>query len=778
MFQQRIFILILILILASAGTSHAQTSVSIHGIVTNEAKKAVDDGIASLYRLPDSGFVALAPVSNGTFDFKQIAQGKYLIKVACAGCVDHFTNITLATDRPLTIEMERKMTGLKEVQVTGYKNMFSYKNGNIVATVENTTLATMPEAIEILARLPTVQVSGDRENVSIVGKGEPLIYLDNQRITLNELNALSVNDIKTIEIINHPSAKYEADGRAVILVTRRKSSKEGSRIDLAETAAKKRYFENRSAINGSIKSGKIEWKANVQHNFATRFEGLDGILSSTANNYDGRFNGTSIGPRHQYLFGGGMYMQLNETDYFSVNANGRIQTETAVVNTNSYIIQNNVETTAMTKIKDFVSRPFGNASLNYQKSLKKIKGELFTGFQYSQYSINKIASIMNNFNNTSLLESERRLQNFLVDVGVARIDFRKTLSNNINWETGGNINTSLSNSVFSIDYVPANGFSSRYKYNENNQALYTQFSGREKKIDWLAGLRLENTIITGRLNDSSKLLVDRKFLYLFPRAKFSYQIDTQKQINVNYARNISRPSYSNANQVSNYITPFLERANNINIMPNITDEVSVNYQFRDYTLEATAYQTANPSWYVTQDDTALNKVTMINTNLEKMLGATLSLTVPVSYKWYVGNNVLFAQVQQIKDNRAKQNAIKPIYYLYSNNQFKLPQRFTFTLTGWINTKQQIGIFERQQQFAVDLSLSKVFLKKFTCTVNAFDIFRSLNYVESYQINGIYSSTTYLENQKEFSINLKYSFGAIKEARFKNREVNENSNRLN
>lgn len=179
-----------------------------------------------------------------------------------------------------------------------------------------------------------------------------------------------------------------------------------------------------------------------------------------------------------------------------------------------------------------------------------------------------------------------------------------------------------------------------------------------------------------------------------------------------------------------------------------------------------------------QNDTTLNKVNMINTNLEKMTGASLSLTVPLSYKWYECNNVLVTQVQQIKDYRAPQNVVRPIYYAYSSNQFKLPGKLNLTVTGWITSNQHIGIFERKQQFAVDFTLSKMLFKKVLLTVNAFDIFRSLNYEESYQINDIYSRTTYLENQKEFSLNIKYSFGTIKDAHFKNREVNENSNRLN
>lgn len=136
------------------------------------------------------------------------------------------------------------------------------------------------------------------------------------------------------------------------------------------------------------------------------------------------------------------------------------------------------------------------------------------------------------------------------------------------------------------------------------------------------------------------------------------------------------------------------------------------------------------------------------------------------------------QWEDVIDEHAVHVASKPYWYLYSSNQLQLSKGFTFTATAWIITAQNQGIFHRRQQYSVDFSLSRVFFKKLTCTINAFDIFRSLNYVESYNFNGISNSTTFLENQKEYSLSIKYSIGTLKDARYKSREVNENSNRLN
>jgi hypothetical protein len=143
-------------------------------------------------------------------------------------------------------------TTLKTVTVITRKSPFTYKNGNLQINVENSVFSTIPDAMKLLSKVPTVQVSRDGESVSIVGKGEPLIYIDQQKVSVNDLKSLSVADIKTIELINDPSAKFEADGRTVILITRKLSAADGMKAEVAETAAYRKYFLNRASANVSV----------------------------------------------------------------------------------------------------------------------------------------------------------------------------------------------------------------------------------------------------------------------------------------------------------------------------------------------------------------------------------------------------------------------------------------------------------------------------------------------------------------------------------------------
>ena len=120
---------------------------------------------------------------------------------------------------------------LNEVTIISKRKTFTNSNGNIKVDVANSVYNSIPNTVDLLSKLPTVQVSSDKENITVIGKGNPLIYIDSQKAGINDLNALDPADIKTIEIIQNPSSKYEAEGRSVILVTRKFSKKDSFKID-------------------------------------------------------------------------------------------------------------------------------------------------------------------------------------------------------------------------------------------------------------------------------------------------------------------------------------------------------------------------------------------------------------------------------------------------------------------------------------------------------------------------------------------------------------------
>ena len=283
--------------------------------------------------------------------------------------------------------------------------------------------------MDLFSKLPGIQISGDRESISVIGRGNPLIYIDNQRVGINDLNALSVEDIKTIEIIKNPSSKYEAEGRAVILITRKLSKKDRFETNISEVASFKKRFNNYLGINSSFKKNKTEVKANFSYNLLNPWEGATNNLEIENDNIVSDFIAESYSKRHQFILGSGLYHQINENDYFSFNLSGKIQKDNDENITNTFHDQNNVQNNIETLNNNDESRKFLNSFVNYNKKIKPLNINLFTGFQFSTFNQKSNSIIQNNYDNTQFDITQNRNQKFNVNVYSGRTDLEKSFKN-------------------------------------------------------------------------------------------------------------------------------------------------------------------------------------------------------------------------------------------------------------------------------------------------------------------------------------------------------------
>ena len=77
---------------------------------------------------------------------------------------------------------------------------------------------------------------------------------------------------------------------------------------------------------------------------------------------------------------------------------------------------------------------------------------------------------------------------------------------------------------------------------------------------------------------------------------------------------------------------------------------------------------------------------------------------------------------------------------------------------------------------MDLELSKTFIKKLKCKLKINDIFNTLKYPERLTFNNINSDGIWFTNYRRIALSVKYSFGEIKTANYKNKEI-DTGNRL-
>lgn len=668
---------------------------------------------------------------------------------------------------------------LNEVVVTKEKKMFTNKNGNIKVDVANSILNAVPNTIDLLSKLPNITISTDKENITVIGKGNPLIYIDNQKVGMNDLDALSVDDIKTIEIINNPSSKYEAEGRGVILITRKFSKKEGSQTTLSEVASFKKEFNNYLGINSSFKKNKFEWKANFNYNKLSPWESHSIDYQITDADIISNYNvATANTKRKQFIFGGGLFYKINEEDYFSITMNSKLQSEPFDINTTTYNKNGAVENNVVTHSDNKSQKNFINSFVNYSKKIKSIDTQLFTGFQYSNFDQDSKSLAQNNFNDTQFELAQNSDQKFNVGVFSGRADLEKKFKNEMKLEYGGLYLSADAKTDFEIlNYETNNTISSIYNFKEKNSAGYTQLSGSLKKIGYSVGLRVENTNIVGEFKNDNAPLINKNYTDFFPKAQLDIPIDSTKSITVNYSKSISRPNYSSTSQGATYINPYYLYSRNINLNPTINNQISSSFQYHDKSVKLTYYQNTDPVYSSFIFDNQNNILTFREINFEKETGFNLEFTLPFTYKIWTSTNSLSCILNKIEDDSAEFITSKPYLYYYSSNEFKLPKGYSFVLTAYGLTDKKEGVFERKAWFIMNLGVSKSFFTNWNCTLSYNDVFKNTIYQESFTINNISSKAIYLVDAHEFSIAVKYSFGKIKPTEFKEKNIDDNLNRV-
>ncbi len=121
---------------------------------------------------------------------------------------------------------------IEAVTITGKKKLIERKVHRLIFNVENSVSATGGTALDALKVTPLVRVQG--ENVSIIGNREVLIMIDDtiQRMSQDDLSSLlksiPADNIKSIEVITSPPAKYDAEGDNGLINIKLKKAKPNS----------------------------------------------------------------------------------------------------------------------------------------------------------------------------------------------------------------------------------------------------------------------------------------------------------------------------------------------------------------------------------------------------------------------------------------------------------------------------------------------------------------------------------------------------------------------
>ena len=181
-----------------------------------------------LLSLPDSAFVSgTVSGEDGTFTLEATSQNQ-IVKISSIGYKTVYKLTVPANIGIVQLASDAQLLG--EVVVKADLPKMQLKGDAIVTTVQGSILEKAGTGEDLLDKLPGV--SADDGEVRVFGAGAPEIYINGRKVRDNaELNQLSSDNIKSVEVVNNPGSRYDATVNAVIRIRTKKPQGEGFGFD-------------------------------------------------------------------------------------------------------------------------------------------------------------------------------------------------------------------------------------------------------------------------------------------------------------------------------------------------------------------------------------------------------------------------------------------------------------------------------------------------------------------------------------------------------------------
>lgn len=737
---------------------------------------------------------------DGTFELK-VKTGFYKVKISFLGFTDWEKNILIEKDTDLgTVLLNEKTGELKEVVVTAKKKLIVYKTDRLVFDVENSIATSGGDAVTAIAAAPGIIVQNN--SISMLGKGSSRVMVDGRIIELsgddlmNFLKSISAKDIKNVEVINNPPAKYEAAGDGgLINITLKKGTRDSWTNSTTLSYDQNTYhfitlrdnfLYNKNKLKFSVSAGAKLGNSQVKQDLNTyypnglwklRYNGKqkgDNVSGRVALDYD-LSDHTTIGV--QYL---GNSSNPDSKDLMNIKIhNPGNQVDSLLLNTGFRNLHSGSHTynAHLISTLDTLNRKI-SFDLDYFK---------YTSKTDNSFAANIYSPAME-FLNTN--QSARNIANRTIDNKSIKVDMEHPLKF-VNLSYGAKI--SLVDSKGTIQYyntisgtpVSDPNRSNGFDYKEHNQSVY--INGNKdisSKLSLQAGLRIENTQTEGysqTLNQSNK----NNYLKLFPTFYISYKKNKNHNFQFNYGRRINRPDFGVLNPFRSYISSTSYSEGNPFLQPSFGDNFDFTYAYKG-ALRTNVFLniTSNGFGPVFTSDPETNILILTRQNYfkEYYYGIGENYTVNIASWWQSQNSVYLINSKNKFTQAINASPVNsPQLYFTTANTFSLSTSTKLQVDYMYSSRFKRGLYEFGVMSGLNVALKQNMLKdKMQLSLLVNDVFNNA-YLKNYtsSVNGI--KQVYSENNSSrfFRITLSYSFGNtkvnVKQRDFGNDEEQKRSN---
>ncbi|MBC5992403.1 TonB-dependent receptor domain-containing protein [Pontibacter cellulosilyticus] len=611
------------------GTTAPKGNAKISGVILDaETNKPVEFATVALISVatgkPIDGTMA---DEKGKFSITKVAAGQYKLNVSFLGYkLQTIENVNVTSDNADinigSVSLASDAKKLSEVVITGEKPLVEEKIDRTVYNADKDLTNAGGNASDVLQKVPSLSLDNDG-NVQLRGSSNVRVLINNKPSAIlagnlaEALKQIPADQIKSVEVITSPSAKYDAEGTAGIIniITKKDGGLQGVTGSLA-LGVGTRGSNGNASLN--VRRGKLgingNFGGNMFYNKGTmtnEFIGFDDP-TTTFDESSYNFQRGETRPRGAFMNGQlGFEYDFNPKNSLSggIRSNGgqfRVTNDQEVNSKNAFRTENFLNDILMRN-----QRIGTDYNLDFTHSFKN------PGQELALLSLYSVTNTENNINQDlhnqgePAFQQKRNTNDGANKELTFQADYTHPFKNKTMFEIGAKtIFRDVESDAFYRDIFinrPEATSTDKFFYQQDVYASYMTYGlTLKKKLNVKLGGRYEYTDISADLvgNDKDYATNYENFI---PSVALSYSLNQKHTFKANFTQRIQRPSMFFLNPYRQQQTSNTFVEGNANLDAELTDLYEVGY--------STFFKTTsiNITGYVRQTDNAIEPIaTLIN----------------------------------------------------------------------------------------------------------------------------------------------------------------------
>lgn len=755
--------------------------------------------------------------SDGNYTIGGLKKGEYVVTFSYIGYEEVSKNISISSDNQILslgeLTLAEDANQLGEVEVVAKRPQMRFEIDRKVFDATQDIAAEGGSASDLLSNIPSVEVDNEG-SVSLRGNSSVTIWINGKASGLTAdnqadiLDMMPAGDIKQVEVITNPSARYSPEGTAgiinIILKDDRKPGYYGSVKVGADTDG---GYQASGNINYS--SSKVDAYANLNYrNREFKGGGITSRLNTTDNSFLDQTNDSKR--QHNNWFGRfGATWHITKSDDLAFNVTGMtgggdnsenihynsIDSQKNTIYTSDRITNGDSDMKMYNLELNYVHKFSENSNIDLMVSNNQWRRDGMNIFRQStvytdpSQTANPLYQTQENDIKDKTWEVQADYTNKISDMARIEAGYKGTFQRNaspVDTYTG----------TTAEDIRQDESLYNRFLYNQDVHALYMTYGGKWNKLSYQAGLRGEYWRVDTRsldfdqeFNGKASETFEKDYFKLFPSAFISYALPKNNELQVNYTRRLRRPWGGQLNSFRN-----ISDASNISFgNPELTPEYSHSFEL-NYIKSWESGHTLSLSGYYRSTDDVIQRIRFLNTednvmyttseNVAKSQASGLEIvgkdklfkildlttTVNLYYSKLDGFSYLPQGVETLVIGDTDESFAWNVRMIAN---LSLPWGVSLQGTGNYNSKQLMAQGHREPNYSVDLGLRKSFLSdKLTLSINARDLLDSRKFRTVTAGDGFWQDSENWRGGKRVGFTLTYNFGNMNKKKDKSKSRSE------